>query len=117
MALANIYVPVNSARMDILVKPGSGIVALLDQSARAGYVVLYYEGNVYGAENLKTLEDRIKCAAGRMFNRYLTVAMIGLPKDELDQYVKAVGTIDDQYNIQFTDEAAARAYGQLHQPR
>ncbi len=111
--LANIYVPAKQGSLDNLIRPGSGIVALQDQPAPQGYVVFYYEGNIHSASNLCSYEERIKCAAGRMFDRYPTTAMIALPVTDLDSYVRVVGTIDDTYKVAFTDEPAALAYGNL----
>ncbi len=111
--LANIYVPAKPGALDNLIRPGSGIVALQDQTAPQGYVVFYYEGNVHSACNLGSYEERIKCAAGRMFERYPTSAMIALPASELDSYVRVVGTIDDSYQVTLADEPAALAYGNL----
>jgi hypothetical protein len=110
---ANIYVPANQGSLDNLIRPGSGIVALQDQTAPQGYVAFYYEGNIHSASNLRSYEERIKCAAGRMFERYPTTAMIALPVTDLDAYVRVVGTIDDTYKVSFTDESAALAYGNL----
>lgn len=111
--LANIYVPAKQGSLDNLIRPGSGIVALQDQTAPQGYLVFYYEGNIHSASNLRSYEERIKCAAGRMFERYPTTAMIALPVTDLDSYVRVVGTIDDTYKVSFTDEPAALAYGNL----
>lgn len=40
--------------------------------------IIYYEGNLYGASNLESYDERIKCAAGRAYTRYPTVAMSGV---------------------------------------
>jgi hypothetical protein len=52
---------------------GSGIVA--EEATRPGrHLEVYFEGNKFGAVNLKTYPDRIKSAAGRLALRYPTVA-------------------------------------------
>ncbi len=57
---------------------GSGIVGV----QREGGYRLYFEGNLNGAVNLNSLEERIQCAAGRLFTRYPTVAMTYVPQED-----------------------------------
>ena len=76
-----------------LILPGSGIVGYDDGD---GLLRLYYEGNKYGAVNLATWEQRVKCAAGRAFERYPTVAMLAFI--DADQVVR-VGQIDNHYEL------------------
>lgn len=71
VSVAGIYVPV-SAELQAAIEPKSGIVGI---NKNDGNVLIYYEGNLHGASNLETYEERVKCAAGRMFTRYPTSAM------------------------------------------
>jgi hypothetical protein len=56
-----------------LIKPGSGIVAT---DRPDGYTDIYFEGNLYGAENLGSYWGRLLCAAGRLSQKYPTVARL-----------------------------------------
>jgi hypothetical protein len=51
-----IYVPVPSSHLRNLIARGSGIVGTPQGNGR---VLIDYEGNLYGAENLKTYEERV----------------------------------------------------------
>jgi hypothetical protein len=75
----NVYVPAPGSDLGIV--PGSGIVGTRQPAlpgVRAieedGLVLVDYEGNLYGASNVRTLEDRLHHAAGRHIMRYPTVA-------------------------------------------
>ncbi len=61
------------------IKPGSALVG--DPSAAR--TVVYHEGNVYGADNLRTFAQRLNCAAGRLETRYPTIARISVNNDDL----------------------------------
>lgn len=50
---------------------GSGIVTA---DATSDRVLVYYEGNRYGAMNLRTFEERVFHATARLVERYPTVA-------------------------------------------
>jgi hypothetical protein len=66
---------------------GSAIVG----EPRAGAEVeVYFEGAIFGQENMRTLADRATHAAGRMLERYATTAARMVPRDAL----LAVGTFD-----------------------
>lgn len=109
MKVATIYIPVAGTMISQIVAPGSAIVAMPPTAAQ--HVIAYYEGNIHGASNLVDYADRIKCAAGRLFDRAPTSAIHGMMKDELPDNLQEVGTIDENYVITFTDEASALAYG------
>lgn len=92
------------------IAPGSGIVGVATEH---GGAVLHFEGNLYGAENLMTYEERVRQAAGRLFQRYPTVARLYLAYPELGEFL-AVGAIDQEYRISYDDaecRARALAYG------
>lgn len=80
----------------------SGIVgdALLDP---AGTTRIYYEGNVYGYENVVTFADRVEVAAGRFTERAPTIARSVVP----DRALLKVGEfIPTQRRVEVTDEVA-----------
>lgn len=74
----DVYVPTDFARgvhriTNIRpIAPGSGIVSNSD--VRGDYLQIYFEGNLYGAQNIVTYADRISHAHGRMIQRYPTIA-------------------------------------------
>lgn len=83
----NLYVPVGEqAHHEIA--PGSGIVGL-PSGTMPGYLKVYYEGNLIGADNLNTWLERVQCAAGRLATQYPTVARSFLPEEGMQQ----VGTM------------------------
>ena len=58
--------------------------------AGAAEVEVYFEGALFGQENMRALADRATHAAGRMLERYATTAVRIVPCDAL----VAVGTFD-----------------------
>lgn len=75
-----IFVPKEGTNLGI--HPGSGIVAAIDDAA-ARTVVIYFEGNLYGASNLSDFESRVNQAAGRQAQRYPTIARMVAPREDL----------------------------------
>lgn len=76
-----------------LINPGSAIVAA-PMGPGLDYVKVYYEGNLYWAENQHRYEERLVNCWGRLVHRYPTIAMMGLPAAEfLDRY-DVIGTYD-----------------------
>lgn len=73
-----IYVP-NSTRLQGLVAAGSAIVG----EERAAGVVIYYEGNLYGASNLNKYEEKLSAAAGRLKADYPTAAKLLVQSEDL----------------------------------
>lgn len=69
---------------------GSGIVALPYENEGQ---ILYFEGNIYGAENLKSFLQKVLHAAGRAVKRYPTVAKTFLPEENKKDFLE-VGTLD-----------------------
>lgn len=87
------------------IHPGSAIVG--DPTRHESGVLVYFEGNLFGAENLKSYEQRLECAAGRLTHRYPTVAMALLPFDQL----VSVGTYDTEAHLlDLSDEDALSAW-------
>lgn len=75
-----IYVPKEATDLGIV--PGSGIVGNVVQQY-PDRVLIYYEGNVYGAENMRRFVERVYNAADRQVARYPTSAMMAVRRDEL----------------------------------
>lgn len=87
-----------------IIKKGSGIVMIIQ---RGDMAIIYYEGNLYGAENLTRYEDRIKQAAMRAVTHYPTVAMSGVLEKNIKEFT-TVGFCDvkNDYSVIFFDEAS-----------
>lgn len=71
---------------------------------------LTYEGNLYGAENLRTFSERAKVAAGRLFKRAPTVARLALSPGEFAERFRVVGQIDDAYALRLWAPAVLLDY-------
>jgi hypothetical protein len=100
MTQFHLWVPIPGSRAEHRIDRGSALVSDPDAVAEDGRVLVYYEGNRYGAINLRRYVERAVCAAGRMRERYPTVAMGALPEEELMRvgvldYTKRVVRIDD----------------------
>lgn len=83
-----LYVPSGGYSATADIARGSAIVGEL--RAGAAEVEIYFEGAIFGQENMRTLADRATHAAGRMLERYATTATRIVPRDAL----LAVGTFD-----------------------
>lgn len=96
----NIFIPRPEweAEVSLSIAPRSGIVGY---ECEPGKLLLYYEGNLYGASNLKRWEERVHQAYGRLVQRYPTVAKM---VDEAHKY-QCVGTITDGV-VRVVDHAA-----------
>ena len=82
-----VLVPKPFSRPASVIEPKSGIVG---ERVHDDRLRVYYEGNLHNAVNLHTLEDKLKCAAGRLIKNYPTVAFGVWSKDEFE----FVGTFD-----------------------
>ena len=60
---------------------GSAIVG--KPHADYGRITVYFEGNLFGAENMRSLEARAMIAAGRLHDSYPTIAKMSLPENAL----------------------------------
>jgi hypothetical protein len=67
-------------------------------------VMVYFEGNRFGADNLQRWVDRVNCAAGRLLSRYPTVATALLPVGELEE----VGVFDVDRGVATLHDERAR---------
>jgi len=82
-----VLVPKPGTRASRNIDPGSGVVTLAAywrSAADTDRVLVYYEGNRYGAVNLTTFEERVLQAAGRLDKRYPTIAKGAWPAIEFD---------------------------------
>lgn len=69
------------------IDPASGVVA----AEKDGTVHVYFESNRYGACNLHQYEERVLCAAGRLHEKYPTIARCWVPKEHFDEHFEVVG--------------------------
>ena len=98
--MTDVFVPRSTARLGIDRK--SGIVGRPTQSGR---IELYFEGNRYGASNIKTFADRVYHAADRMQMRYPTIARSVVSEGE----VIKVGWFNGQ-TVAVTNESALASW-------
>lgn len=68
--------------------PFAGVTAAFDGRIKP-YLLVYYEGNRYDAENLRLYEQRVLCAAGRCVERYPTMARGVFPREDFE----VIGTV------------------------
>ena len=61
----------------------SAIVGRAHSPDSTDRTVIYHEGNRYGAENIVTFADRAMLAAGRVAEKYPTVARCAVPQQAL----------------------------------
>lgn len=79
---------------DLGIKAGSAIVTTGgDTEGDEGGIRLYYEGNIYGAENLRDYKERILVAAGRAMTAYPTTAFVYIPKKLYRELFTEVGQV------------------------
>lgn len=95
----DVYVPTKEPYAR-LIAAGAAVVGKPLENDR---VIVYYEGNLSGASNLNTFEEKLDCVAGRMVSRYPTAAMSMMPKDALAK----VGTFDVLTKTFVIEDAAA----------
>jgi hypothetical protein len=76
--VADIFVPVEAYQAMTDIGPGSGIVGYPFGTDRmpgaSDSLNVYFEGNIYEAENLKKWTDKVRQAYGRMVLSYPTIA-------------------------------------------
>ena len=85
----HILIPKPGALQRKRIKTGSGIVAV---ERTDGSADIYYEGNLYGAENLRSYWGRLLRAASRLAQQYPTVAR--LVDDNWNESFELIGTFD-----------------------
>ena len=102
MTILNVYVPAEGSTDCADIPKGSAIVGVEPKgSPPYDGIIIYFEGNLYKAENLKRFRERVIIAGGRLTAKYPTVAMRLVAQNELkriatfDTDVFAFQTIDD----------------------
>jgi hypothetical protein len=77
--------PAEAARTVAHIDKGSGIVGkrIVDADPAESPLLVYYEGNRYGAENMRRYAERVYHAASRMEEDYPTVATSVVRRDAL----------------------------------
>ena len=85
-----LYVPAGGHPATVRIARGSAIVG--QPRAGSGEVGIYFEGAIFGQENMRSLADRATHAAGRMLERYPSAATLVVPRNAL----LAVGIFDFQ---------------------
>ena len=84
---------------------GSAIVGRMP--TRDDHVLVYYESNRYGAENMHRFEDKVFHAASRLVTSYPTSAMAAVKVDQLE----VVGLYDyESRELKIIDQAALNAW-------
>lgn len=78
----DVYVVTSNTAKKFNIKAGSAIVALQNQDVENPKV--YFEGNVYGSEDLENFESKLLHAAGRAVKNYPTIAKAFIPISELN---------------------------------
>lgn len=103
----NVYVPSDDSTLIAMgIRPRSAIVASQEQRYPDNPVI-YYEGNLIGADNLHRFTERLSCAAGRASVQYPTTALARVPLADLT----LVGTYDlKNHVLSVTDEHALAAW-------
>lgn len=105
-AVAWVVLPRQGSHSEKTIDPRSGIVA----ARRGEQVEVYFEGNRLGAENLRLYAQRVTNAAGRLFQRYPTVARAVYSLAEFMAQFEVVGFCTDAYKVEIFDTAAVIAY-------
>ena len=101
-----VYCPKPSSPFARAIAAGSGIVGDPNRS-HDGLILVYYEGNLYGAVNMQKYSERVLHAADRLATRYPTIACQYIPADQL----KAIGTYDrGSKGFALSDPEALRAW-------
>lgn len=84
-----IYIPKEGCELEAgkTIDPGSGIVGFVSTNG----LMAYFEGNRFGADNLKSWDSKVRHAYGRLVQKYPTIAK-SLIKEEL---YECIGETDD----------------------
>ena len=102
-----VLVPKPGTRAADIIDHGSGIVSegIIDTEGR---IEVYFEGNRHGAENLRTYAQRVGSAAGRLVQRYPTIARATCASDDFHVVGRYLFTHDwSTFALKLTDEATA----------
>lgn len=103
--VVDILVPVVSS-FSFGIAPGSAILTE-KKSNLSGLRKTYYEGNLFGAVNLESFEERLIVAGGRMKDNCPTVAKTYLLDADIETHFKKVGEYDlSNWTSNVTDPGA-----------
>lgn len=95
-----VYVPAAGREDALGIAPASGIVGRVQDDGR---VLIYSEGNLHGAENIRTYADRLAHAASRMAVAYPTTSTRLVSAGD----VVRVGSFDPEWGrVRLDDEVA-----------
>jgi hypothetical protein len=94
----NLAAPEHVRRALASIDPKSAIVGRAHSPDSTDMTVIY-EGNRYGAENIVTFADRAMLAAGRVAEKYPTVASCAVPQ----QAMTLVGWFSAGHGVDVTD--------------
>ena len=96
-----IVIPKSGTYFHKLITRGSGVV-MISHEHHKDIPCIYYEGNLYDAVNLRTYEDRIKCAAGRAHTHYPTIACSAILPENTREFITVGICLPEQgYRISF----------------
>jgi hypothetical protein len=98
----SIFVPAPGKSLSPFIAAHSAIVG---REPDGGRISVYYEGNIYDYPGMIRFADRVACAAGRLAERYPTVARASLPESDLER----IGYWDDEAGLVVLDEPGAPA--------
>ena len=105
-----VLVPRPGTQLARRVAPGSGMVGS-PAEGRPGYVVVDFEGNIYGCETVRTFADRVFHAAARHVRLVPTVARAVVPESDVIQ----VGEFDlVQQSLRIDDQATLEQWLGVH---
>ncbi|BCB22300.1 hypothetical protein [Bosea sp. ANAM02] len=79
--MIGIYVPRPGSPAETMIRPHSAVVATIEDGA--DMASCFFEGNVHGAQNLRSFHDRLVVAAGRLTCDYPTTARALVPVGDL----------------------------------
>ena len=102
MDTISIFVPAPGKSLSPFIAARSAIVG---REPDGGRISVYYEGNIYDYSGMIRFADRVACAAGRLVERYPTVARASLPESDLAR----IGYWDDEAGLVIPDEPGAQA--------
>ena len=80
-----IYIPSEDSMESSPLAPGTAIVGIKFVDESKTFVLGYYEGNIYNADNIKTFEDKCMFAAGRGVQKAPTTAFQLFNVNEIKQ--------------------------------
>ena len=99
MSKLTICIPSPGSPLSRLLAKGTAIVTGAETTNRGQFkdpsAFIFYEGNIYGAENLATFCRKLANAAGRLCERYPTIAKMEVGTEELS----VVGSFDYDFKV------------------